>query len=291
MNAGLFRILVALDGTPGAETILAAIMPLVRITRVDLLLLRVAGHPGEVQECRDYLARMEGALALHRVRAESVVDIGPPAPAILARLKDGGFDFAAMTTHGRRGINRILMGSVAESVVRSSGVPLIVNRPDARIGDWKKIVVPLDGSTEAEEVLGDVKVLARMTSSTIHLVSVAEVLVSAPGLEFAYGAVSIPDVKPYVTGVKDRLAGEGLKVVMESRVGFPAAEIIQYAADIGAGLIALTTHGRSGLRRVIMGSVAETIFRTSPCAVLVRPLGRESGSLETEAAAPATANP
>ena len=280
----MLRILVALDGTPRAETILAAIMPLVRTVRVDLLLLRVVEGPGEVEAAKAYLSRLEGALALHRIRAESVVDIGVPAPAILSRLKDGGFDYAAMTTHGRRGVDRLLMGSVAESVVRSAGLPLIVNRPDARIGDWKRIVVPLDGSPEAEEILGGVEPLARMTGATLHLVNVSEVLVSSPGIEFGYAAVTVPDMKPYLARMKERLVRRGLEVVTESRIGFPGAEVVQYAGETGAGLIAVTTHGRRGLRRAIMGSVAEQILRTSPCAVLVRPL-------ETAGAGGVTATP
>lgn len=289
MSPGTLRLLVALDGTAEAETILAAIMPLVRITRVDLVLLRVASRREEVEEARAYLTRMEGALALHRVRAESEVDIGAPAPAILARLKDGGFDFAAMTTHGRRGIRRLLMGSVAETVVRSAEVPLIVNRPDARIGDWKRIVVPLDGSPTAEEVLGDVAALAGLTGATLHVINVAEALVSAPGLEFAYSAVSLPDMKPYLRRVKERLTARGLNVEIEARIGFPAADVVRYASEIGAGLIAMTTHGRTGLRRVVMGSVAEHVFRTAPCAVLVRPLERKSEACEPGESAGVTA--
>jgi len=289
MSRKALRILVALDGTAGSETILAAIMPLVRITEVDLLLLKVAGSSGELEESRAYLGRMAGALALHRVRAESLVEVGEPGPAILSHLEAGRFDFCAMTTHGRQGIDRLLMGSVAESVVRSSKTPLIVNRPDARIGDWRRIVVPLDGSPAAEKIIEDVTLLVRMTGSTLHLINAAEVLVAAPGLEYAFSAVSIPDMKPYLGRVRDRLTAKGLNVVTEARIGFPGAEIVRYAADVGAGLIAMTTHGRTGLRRVIMGSVAEKIFRTAPCAVLVRPLQLmgKAGEVERDSRMPA----
>ena len=108
---------------------MAAIMPLVRITRLDLTLFRAVDHVDEIPEARAYLARTEAALALHRVRAESRVERGEPAASILRHLKGGGYDFAALATHGRRGLSRLLAGSVTEEVVWSSEVPLIVNRP------------------------------------------------------------------------------------------------------------------------------------------------------------------
>jgi nucleotide-binding universal stress UspA family protein len=283
------RILVALDGSPVSETILAALMPLVRMARVDLMLLRVALQPGEIKECRDYLTRMESALVLHRMRAESVVETGQPAPVILSHLKEGGFDFGAMTTHGRRGVSRMLWGSVAEEVVRHADCPLIINRPDARIGDWNRIVVALDTSPTAEGILDDVGQLARTTGSTLHLVSVAEVLVPGTEMGFAYDPLPPPDPMPYLTGVRVRLKEQGIMAVAESRLGNPALEITRYAGEIGGGLIALMTHGRTGLRRAILGSVAEQVLRTAPCPVLIHPLGRAKEAAESAPAAPAGA--
>jgi nucleotide-binding universal stress UspA family protein len=123
------------------------------------------------------------------------------------------------------------------------------------------------------------------------LINVAEVMVTAPGLEYSDSSTLTPDMRPYLRDVRERLTRQGMKVVTKARIGFPAAEIVEYAADVGAGLIAMTTHGRSGLRRVIMGSVAEQIFRTAPCAVLVRPLARkaEAGEPGSASRIPATA--
>jgi nucleotide-binding universal stress UspA family protein len=281
------RVLVALDRSPISETILAAIMPLVRLTRVDLVLLNVANPGEDMQEARTYLQRMESALALHRIRAESRVDVGEPQEAILANLKDGAIDFGAMATHGRRGVSRLLMGSIAEGVLRSAPVPMIVNRPESRIGDWKTIVVPVDGSSTAESILGDLDSLA--AGSTLHLVNVAEVLAAGTGLEYAYSAVSIPDMKPYLGELAGRLAAKGMKVVTKDAIGHPATEIVRYASEVNAGLIALASHGRSGVSRAIMGSVAEQILRTSPCTVLVRPLGGILGERAPVIGAPRSA--
>lgn len=274
MSSDVLRILVALDGTPAAETILPALMPLARSTPAEFTLFRVATGGEPVEEARAYLDRMQGALSLHRLSASVDVGTGEPGPAILNRLRSGAFDFGAMTTHGRRGVDRILMGSVAESVLRSAERPLFLNRPDAKIGDWKRIVVALDGSPQAEEVLDDVTLLARTTGSTLYLVSVAEALVAAPGLEYSYVGVTLPDMKPYLAAMRKRLAPRGLHVETTALIGPPGEMITHLAGEIGAGLIALTTHGRSGLSRLVMGSVAEHVLRTAPCPVLVRPIGK-----------------
>jgi nucleotide-binding universal stress UspA family protein len=279
--SGPLRILVALDGTPGAETILAALMPLVRLTAVEPVLFTAVEDPSKADEARAYLARMKKALELHRLGVQARVDYGPPAPTLLAALKGGDFHLGAMTTHGRRGLDRVFMGSVAEAVVRESETPLIVARPDARVRDWKKIVVALDGSPEAEAVLDDVTDLARRTTAALHLFHVSEVLAAAPGVEYGYSAVVLPDMKPYLKRIADRLGALGLSVTTETRMGSPGSDIVRYADEVDAGLIALTTHGRSGLRRVIMGSVAEHVLRKAPCAVFVKSLGTRVKSEST----------
>jgi nucleotide-binding universal stress UspA family protein len=197
-----------------------------------------------------------------------VVEIGEPAPAILARLRSGGFDYGALTTHGRRGVNRLLLGSVAETVVRSSATPLIINRPDASAGDWKTIVVALDGSPAAEGILDVATRLARTLGSTLRLINIGDVLLKAPTLE--YSTVHVPDMKPYLEGVRARLTAAGLAVETETLIGSPGPDIVRRATETGAGLIAVTTLGRTGLPRAIMGSVAEHILRTAPCPVLVK---------------------
>jgi nucleotide-binding universal stress UspA family protein len=286
MSSTSLRVLVALDGTPASETILAALMPLARSMPVHLTLYRVAADKTSVEEANAYLGRMKGALALHRISTSIEAEVGEPGPKIIARLQAGDFEYGAMTTHGRQGLDRIMMGSVAETVVRSSETPLFINRPDAKIGDWKKIVVPLDGSSLSEEILDDVAPLAREAGATLHLVNVAEAFVAGAAMEFAYTAVTLPDMSPYLELIRKRLAGTGLNVETEALIGPSAHSIVRYAADIGAGLIALTTHGRSGLRRVIMGSVAEQIFRTAPCPILVLPAAKAAKRDRVEAKNP-----
>jgi nucleotide-binding universal stress UspA family protein len=102
---------------------------------------------------------------------------------------------------------------------------------------------------------------------------------TAPGMEFGFSAVTLPDMKPYLESIGHRMRQKGLKVMTVTRMGTPAHEIVSLASEIGAGLITLATHGRTGVRRALMGSVAEQVFRTSPCPILVQPAARLSGVL------------
>lgn len=276
MNPAPLRILVALDGSPAAETILPALMPLVRIAPAELTLFRVVTVLDEMTEARAYLQRLENALGLHGVTTRVCVDRGDPADAILEQVREDSCDVVALTTHGRRGLNRVLMGSVADRLVRTADIPLLVNRPDARIGDWRRVVVPLDGSPEAETILEDLEPWARATGALLHLINVGHVPLWSPGLEPVYAPVTVPDLKPYLERIRVRLAERGIEAVTATRLGTPGREIATLALEIESGLIAMTTHGRGGLNRALMGSVAEEVFRTAPCPILVQPAGRIS---------------
>jgi hypothetical protein len=115
MMPGMIRILIALDGTPGAETALAAVMPLVRSTPSELLLFRGVARAEEGKDARTYLVRLSEALNGQNVRSAISVETGEPGPAILARLQSGAFDVGALTTHGRTGMTRVLLGSAFRS--------------------------------------------------------------------------------------------------------------------------------------------------------------------------------
>src|SRR6185503_13619429 len=106
------------------------------------------------------------------VPARVVIIPGKPAEEILRQAESGHFDLIAMATHGRSGLDRVLMGSVAEEVVRLSPVPTLLCKSATRMGQWDRIVVALDGLPGAEEVLEDAVRLARTMNATIHLLQV-----------------------------------------------------------------------------------------------------------------------
>lgn len=140
---------------------------------------------------------------------------------------------------------------------------------------YQRVLVPLDGSELAEEVLPLVEKLAGPVDAEVTLLRVVEPI--SPGEAMASAGVLTPDAllareidaKAYVATVARRLAGKGIRVKPRVSVG-PAAEAILAAVGAtGTDLVAMTTHGRSAVARLLFGSVAEAVLRGSPVPVLL----------------------
>lgn len=262
------RLLVPLDGTPEAESILPALLPLFRTRKVRLTLFGVVPQDASAEPLETYLARLRTSLLLDGVSSESKVERGEPAEEILWLTSGSKFDMLAMATHGRTGLRRAFLGSVTEKVLRHSSTPVLAARPGTRVGDWHRIVVALDGSPAAEAILPDASAIARATTATIHLarVKVPPPATYPPIPELDRGE----DPLPYLQTIANRLSGQGFLAVAEPTEGDPASEIVDCARRTDAGLICLTTHGRTGLPRLFLGSTAEAVLRTAPCPVLLR---------------------
>jgi nucleotide-binding universal stress UspA family protein len=148
---------------------------------------------------------------------------------------------------------------------------------------YERILVALDGSEIAERVLPHVEALARAFGSTVILLRATtspEKLMAelSPGLDVATPILLDPDeilneerteIASYLEGVAGRLRGDGLTIQTDEPSGNAAEEIVQRAKDLGADLIAMTTHGRSGLKRLVFGSVAESVLTHATCPVLL----------------------
>jgi nucleotide-binding universal stress UspA family protein len=270
MKDDTLRILVPLDGSPTAETVLPAILPLVARRPATLTLLRVIDRVDEIEDARGYLARIRKDLERDGVEAVPRLEFGRPADEILHLGDPKKYSLVAMTTHGRTGLRRVLMGSVAEEVLRHSQVPLLLNRPGTRVGDWKRLVVSVDGSTASESILDEAARVALLLKATVHVVRVTLPLLPTSDMFFEAPPPVIQDPQGYLDGICDRLARQGLLAVPVAREGFAGQEIVRYAVEIGAGLIAMCTEGRTGVARLVAGSVAEEVLRSAPCPVLVR---------------------
>jgi nucleotide-binding universal stress UspA family protein len=270
MTEARLRLLVPLDGSPEAESVLPALMPLFRTRKVRLTLLGVGCGDDYSESMELYLTRLWTSLALDGIVSETRAEWGEPADEIIRAATPEHFDLIAMATHGRTGLRRDLVGSTTEMVLRNSRIPVLVFRTGAKIGDWKRMLVALDGSETAEDVLGDASELARTIGATLHLVRVKR-----PWPRLTYhpeDAFPIPeeDPQPYLEGMADGMAAKGILTLPEVRQGETAEEILALAKETNAGLICLTTHGRSGLSRSLLGSVAESVLRNAPCPVLLR---------------------
>jgi nucleotide-binding universal stress UspA family protein len=142
---------------------------------------------------------------------------------------------------------------------------------------YKVILVPLDGSPLAEQALPHAVEIARAFGARLTLFSVVESyqLYPQPGVIGPVLSVQFnideetSKTSEYLRGLADKLRADGIDVVVEVRQGDPAAEICDYAKSIGADLIVMSTHGRSGIRRWVYGSVADRILRSANVPVLL----------------------
>lgn len=187
-------------------------------------------------------------------------------------------DCIVMATHGRSGFSHLVFGSVAERVVRHSHCAVLTVRP-ASSQSYKipirKIVMPTDFSVNADAARPYAIDLARRYSAEIHVVHVFD-----HSIFYARGSDALSQNLDSVIGLEENRRREALQkyaldldaqtagILQLLKPGKPAESILNYAASIDADLIVLSTHGRTGLSHMLIGSVAERLIRTSPCPVL-----------------------
>lgn len=144
---------------------------------------------------------------------------------------------------------------------------------------FKKILVPLDGSSLAEETLDGVRKLAGLHGSMIVLLRVAFALVF-PGVDPSESQIKVTEeAEGYLDRVAGELRAEGIEVKTVVRYGFPAEEIVDHLERGNFDLLAMATHGRTGPARLVMGSVAEKVLRSASVPVLLfRASGKVAGA-------------
>ena len=295
------QILVPLDGSPLAEQALSCAMALSRGLASELVLFGAVSIPIDTQEILDKAGVKADAL-LEQLKAEAnehlsevvkqlreagltaryVVQCGPAAEAIVGYAEQMDVRQIVMATHGYTGPNRWTHGSVAERVLQSASVPvLIVRVKDAEWSGLKqplcfqRILVPLDGSVRAERVLPVVTPIAHALGSELILFQVPIVYVSGwmTGEWFlpvqGVLATAEQDAQVYLDYVAARLRQEGIKTSIATEIGAVAASIIGHAEDNRVDLIAMCTHGRTGLRRWTLGSVADRVLRAGKVPILL----------------------
>lgn len=260
MAARPLRLLLPLDGSSEAESILAAVLPMADRRPLRLTLLSVLPETAARSDRVAYLDRARRALRRPEIDVRLETCLGDPSDAIVSHAVSDKSDLIAMTTHGRTGVRRLVLGSVTENVLRRSPLPLLACRPGSRMEGWTH-VVGLDGSVRAETVLEDLLPLSRLLGATLHLLHVGD-------------SESNAAIRGYLKKVAMACASRGVPVKTAVRSGPACPEILRYAADVRAGMVALATHGRTGLERVVVGSVAEEVLRHASCPVLLR---RKSG--------------
>lgn len=289
------KILVAVDGSRSAENVLPDAVKMAHRLGSELILAYVLPddsgpvngiEANTAQAVADsYLERAVRSLAEQQINARGVLLYGEPAEEIVRCVMTNDIDAIAMTTHGRGGWRRVIIGSVADQVVRTAPVPVLVRRiqehsPERLSLQGDGVVVPLDGSELAEGVIPYALELARAMQSRITLlraISYQELTEIDPTFQgVAYDArvashlvdAELDKAVEYLRAVRARFADSGVDIELDARFGVPTEVILGVAAESNAGLIALSTHGRSGVRRAVLGSVATTLLQEASVPVM-----------------------
>jgi nucleotide-binding universal stress UspA family protein len=285
------RILVPTDGSDHAlyaaehglylADAFGATVHVIRVVNV-----RDAAGPfsaGGVDEA--FIARLEAdaesaideieAIADDGVPLESTVLRGVPAETILEYADSREIDLLVMGTHGRRGLRRVVAGSVTERVVRLSDAPVVTVRAKdrSRVSEgYDEVLVPTDGSEHATAAIDHGLVIAEHTGARVHAVSVVDAGVLAAGGEHTptdelrARLESIGDTA--TQDVAERARDRGVDVVTAVEMGIPARSLLTYAADTDIDFIAMGTRGRTGLRRYVLGSTAGRVIKSAEMPVL-----------------------
>lgn len=199
---------------------------------------------------------------------------GDPAEELLRAARESRADVIVMGTHGRSGLDRLLAGSVAEAVLRKSECPVLVlhDAPDATPkGDAPlRLVLHLtDFSESADAALRYARALALGQGARLVILHVAS-LVSVLHFDAPVPLVDPELSRKALDDLRERTDGPDLKYPVEVRLeqGDAAAQALRVAGELGCDLIVVGTHGRSGLARALLGSVAEEVLRGARCPVL-----------------------
>lgn len=299
------NVLILLDGSALAERALPYAAGLVGAAKARLRLLHVMRptpppfHPhaeGNIVARLDLLARQ---LRRQDVQATaSTLTSYAPADAILAAASDPPADLIVMSTHGRGGIGRWLYGSVADRILRQADVPVLLV-PAASSHPWPKdqrpkILVPLDGSDLSETALGPARMLSYTLGADLLLMRVVERQavpvwnVDSMGMAaWRATADELEEARQYLGGLAAAPGSAALSVDVLVDEGDPAAVIASTARQEDADLIVMATHGRTGLARLTMGSVATTAVQRAHVPLLLirppmleRPLTERPGAVE-----------
>ena len=298
----MFKVIMApTDGSDLERPAIALAVRLAKRFEAELHLVRVetppvavdpASSPGVLEITEETVAEARQARlgklealgaecrALGEIRVITAFEHGIVAPTLMDYAKRVNADLIVIASHARGGLKRLTLGSVTDFLIRRSDTPVLVVKPSASMTDGdpaytlNRVLVPLDGSAVAEQILPLVASFAARLHATVSLVYVltpltyAQKQIMQPGLP--WWDEDIATANAYLTEVASRLMAEGLTVGKEVVLSenIPSA-ILDYSLRMRADLIAIATNGRGGVSRLLFGGVADEVTRTSPTSLLV----------------------
>lgn len=310
----LQTMMVPLDGSALAEQALPLALSIAQRANARLVLVQavpVPTDPLEVepawfsideqvellrQEAQSYLQRIRDLLLLAPVpRADRPPPIeiairtivGTPGPALADYAAQIEADLVVMATHGRTGLGRWALGSVADKLIQLSTVPLLLLRPGTETPieftdppTVSRLLLPLDGSWLSATAIPLANEMAQLFDAEVILFRAA----TLPPLAYASPDLALlqvdlweaarQDASNYLSAVRETLTTEGVRaraLIAEDNV---VAALLTAAIAEAVDLIVMTTHGRTGLNRTVFGSVADRVVRSGQCPVLLFRPGR-----------------
>jgi nucleotide-binding universal stress UspA family protein len=303
----LQSILVPLDGSELAEQAIPIAQAIAERARCKLKLVLVHDRIILMKTGKDY-TRLELAMQkadrdylksvtarvrerLGRMVSSAILQDLPVAETLARYIREIGADLVVMTTHGLGGLRRAWLGSVTDQLIRSAEVPVLVIRPGeagASRSIWEpgEILVALDGSPLAEAALEPAIELARLWDAELSLVQVVRPITpdSDPHLTFpsSYSdqvtALQREWANDYIKDMAERVRESGIRATGVAVIGSTVPEtLIELADPERVGLMVVATHGLGGMRRMVLGSVADKVVRGANVPVLVvRPTARRT---------------
>lgn len=268
-----------------------AVLRLVRVDPTPLVIETIPRPPVlEITERtlrEEHLARLRKLEALgaeYRAEADirviTALEDGPVGPTLRDYANKFRVDLIVMASHSRGGIKRITLGSVTDYLIRHTSIPVLVVKPPVSFVNSAspepvgRIVVPLDGSQLAGQILPEVATLALRLNATVSLLQVltpstySQEQIMQPGMPWWDADMAAADV--YLARAAEYLSAEGVAVGKDVILSenIPGA-ILDYAARMRADLIAVATSGGGGMTRFVFGSVADEVTRKAETSLLV----------------------
>ncbi|HLF94644.1 MAG TPA: universal stress protein [Planctomycetota bacterium] len=286
------RILVPLDGSAMSEAILPEVVRLVRRRESEVVL--VSAEPPVVTEdsaliatvapegATEYLLAIRERLEARHVRARILEQRGTPTDVILRVAREQRASMIAMATHGRTGLTRLILGSVAEEVLRRSPVPVFLVRPSSSYelakavpeeDPLRRILVPVDGSGLQGAVVPHALAFAKRFEARVVLLRVLEPMFEKDTRGFEE---ELETARHALREVAFAVAAAGVPCLTLLEEGGAAKTILSITRAHEIDLIAMATHGRRGISRLVSGSVTEEVLRDAPVPMLIVNGGRIS---------------
>jgi nucleotide-binding universal stress UspA family protein len=290
------HILVPLDGSTFAEAALPLALALTRKTNASLHLVSVVEpipafayaewEPAALDWSTQYLDSVA-----ERVSANAGGDVttavhsGRVVETLGAEVAKLGVDLVVMATHGRGVLSRAWLGSVADAFMREAEVPVLFVHPEEgeapapeTWNDFQTLLIPLDGSDVSESALAHATEFGELFGSAYHLTRVVAypLEIASPYLPHTVQlnqeilAEAKDNAALYLEEQADKMRKRGLRVTVSVAVDPQAAHgILSEADEVGCDLLAMATHGRTGVSRVVMGSAADKVLRGATVPVLL----------------------